>query len=46
MSTRTGLSPDPIELKADGSVCDGLHRWRAAKHLGLEEVEVKTAREA
>ena len=40
-----GWNGDPITLKADGSMCDGLHRWRAAKHLGMEEVEVIIAGE-
>ena len=36
-----GWKGDPIELKPDGSMSDGLHRWRAAKFLRLETIEVK-----
>lgn len=38
-----GWQGDPITLNPDGSLNDGLHRWRAARHLALEEVEVKIA---
>jgi hypothetical protein len=40
-----GWDGDPIELKPDGSVNDGLHRLKAAKYLGMEEVEIKIAGE-
>jgi hypothetical protein len=31
---------EPIELTADGKIRDGLHRFKAARFLGLKSVEV------
>jgi ParB-like chromosome segregation protein Spo0J len=31
---------DPVEIREDGTIKDGEHRWRAARELGIKEIPV------
>lgn len=36
-----GWNKDPITLNVNGEIIDGLHRWKAARHMKINEVEIK-----
>lgn len=38
---QNGWLGGPIITDTDGLICDGEHRWRAAKEIGLDEVPVR-----